>query len=75
MTNYVDHLRPWVDEKKEMNTVPDDNISVNVTPFIVDQDEVEPVTLSVNNETSDVPHIRHSQRQLDIYKDSILHAS
>ena len=60
---HVDHLRSWVDEPKEPNTVPDDDITVNVTPFVVDQDEVEPVTWSDTNESSDVPHTRRSQRQ------------
>ena len=58
---HVDHLQPWVDEIREANTVTNDQVTLNVTPDITDQDEAEAMISPDNNETIDVPHIRRSQ--------------
>ena len=58
---HVDHLQPWVDEIRESNTVTNDQVTLNVTPDMTNQDEAEaePMISPENNETSDAPpHIR-----------------
>ena len=60
---HVDHLQPWVDDIRESNTVTDDQVTLNIIPDMTDQDEAEPMISPENNETSDVPHIRRSQRE------------
>ena len=60
---HVDHLQPWADEIRESNIVTDDQVTLNVTPDMTDQDEAKPMISPENNEMSDVPHIRQLLRE------------